>query len=424
MNVLFLMTDQQFGGAMSCAGNTDLHTPAMDRIAQNGTRFDQAYCTYPVCIPSRLSLLSGRMPYELGYREWGDGIAPEFERQQLGFLFADAGYECAYGGKLHAPGNDPTTHGFRNICPQDDTRLAQACIDFLDEPHEGPFLLVASLDNPHNICEWARHQNLPWGDVPDAPLDDCPNLPINYAIPPYEPQVIRTIQSRFPLAYPMKGSSPEAWRQYRNAYYRLIEKADGEVGRILEALERNGLAEDTLVIFTSDHGDGHGAHQWNQKSLLYEESVRIPLIVSHPAISHCGTDDSHLVSNGLDILPTLLDFADIAPPPDLPGRSLRSLISGNETPGWRDELIVEAWPFQGDPGRTLGRMVRTAEYKYAVYAWGRYREQLFDVREDPGEMVNLAVQTRYRTVLQDHRDRLRRYCVKEGDEFLPFIPKA
>ena len=423
-NVLIIMTDQQFGGALSCAGNDDLSTPAMDSIAATGVRFELAYCAYPICIPSRESMLTGRMPFELGYREWGDAMDPKFERQQLGFLFADAGYRCVYGGKLHAPKNDPALHGFENICRQDDNRLAQSCIDFLEEEHSEPFLMVASFDNPHNICEWARNQNLPWGNVPDVPLDDCPSLPSNFAIPPYEPQIIRTVQSRQPLVYPTVGFTPDDWRHYRNAYYRLVEKVDGEISKILAALQDTGLADNTLILFTSDHGDGHGAHQWNQKSILYEESIRIPLIVSYPPTIRQGiVDNHHLVSNGLDLLPTVCDYASISPPPDLPGRSLRPLLEDSSVSDWREELIVETWPFQGDPGRTLGRMLRTREYKYVVYGWGRHREQLFDLNTDPGEMVNLAVNARYQGVLCEYRQRLRKYCEEKQDEFLKDIPR-
>jgi arylsulfatase A-like enzyme len=282
---------------------------------------------------------------------------------------------------------------------------------------------VASFDNPHNICEWARGQDLPWGNVPDAPIAACPGLPPNHAIPPYEPQAIRAIQSGAPPIYPMMNSGAGEWRRYRNAYYRLIEKVDAEIATLLAALDESGRRENTLIVFTSDHGDGHGAHRWNQKSILYEECVRVPLIVSYAGIGQHGPrDDRHLVSNGLDLLPTLCDYAGIGVPADLPGASLRPLLEGAPDPAWREELVVEAWPFQGDPGRTLGRMLSTPRYKYVVYGWGRCREQLFDLDSDPGEMVNLAVSTRYRSILRDHRERLRDYCRQAQDEFLPCIP--
>jgi arylsulfatase A-like enzyme len=283
--------------------------------------------------------------------------------------------------------------------------------------------MVASFDNPHNICEWARGQDLPWGNVPDVPTEQCPPLPDNFSVPPYEPEVIRRIQKGHARVYPMVDASPERWRHYRHAYYRLVEKADRGIGRILDALHRTGMADRTLIWFTSDHGDGHGAHQWNQKSLLYEECVRVPLLVSIPGHPRAGVADTrHLVSNGLDLLPTLCDYAEVEPPAGLPGASLRPLLETGGTAGWRDELVVETWPFQGDPSYTPARMLRTARYKYMAYAWGKHREQLIDLECDPGEMVNLAIADDYLPVLHEHRARLRRYCRRTGDEFAPFIP--
>jgi arylsulfatase A-like enzyme len=421
-NVLVFITDQQSADAISCAGNRDLHTPAMDHLAATGVRFEHAFCTYPVCIPSRESMLTGRMPLALGYRQWGDPIAPEFREQELGHLFREAGYECVYGGKLHTPGRDPEPHGFRCISPMGDTILAQSCVDYLQGRGDQPFLMVASFDNPHNICEWARQQPLPWGDVPDAPTEECPSLPANHGIPPYEPQPIRLIQRRAPHVYPGMDYSPDQWRHFLHAYYRLVEKADEGIGRILAALREHGLEDDTLVVFTSDHGDGHGAHRWNQKSLLYEECVNIPFIISYPGHTRAGAVESGLTSNGLDLLPTLCDYAGIEAPQGLPGASLRPLLEG-EPQERRESLVVEAWPFQGDPSKTLGRLVCTDRYRYIIYSWGLYREQLFDMVADPGQMVNLAVNRRYAAVLEDHRRILRDYCQETGDEFARYVPR-
>ena len=424
-NVLLIVTDQQFAGAMSCAGNPYLHTPAMDALAARGTRFDQTYCAHPICIPARESLLTGRMPFQIGYREWGDPIDERYRDRQLGPLFREAGYDAVYGGKVHAPGGDPAEHGFRGLCPHDDDRLADACIDYLERGRREPFCMVASFDNPHNICEWARNQRLPWGPIAERPLADCPPLPANFGVPPFEPQPIRRIQANAPMVYPGADFTPEDWRRYRSAYYRLVEKVDAEIGRLLERLAELGLRERTLVVFTSDHGDGHGAHQWNQKSLLYEETARVPMIVSPPGGVGAGrVEAARLVSNGLDVLPTLCDYAGMAAPDDLPGRSLRPLCEGADI-AWRDELFAEARPFQGDPGRTLARMARTRRYKYVVFSWGKHREQLFDLRADPGEMSNLAVSSAHADVLDEHRRRLRDWCARTGDEFLPHaVPPA
>lgn len=425
-NILWIMTDQQYAGAMSCAGNDELHTPVMDRIAASGVLFDKAYCTYPICIPSRESMLTGRMPHEIGYHQWKDKMDERFKPEELGTWFQQAGYKCVYGGKLHAPGRDATEHGFEQICGHDDHRLSEACVSFLQQKQERPFLMVASFDNPHNICEWARHEKLPWGNIEEAHPEDCPSLPANYAIPPYEPEVIRMIQQGSPRVYLPANNNDDQWRQYRHAYYRLIEKVDQEIGKILDVLEETGLVDNTLIVFTSDHGDGHGAHQWNQKSVLYEECIRIPLIVSFKGKTRSGeVNQEHLVSNGLDLFPTFCDFADITAPDNLAGKSLRPLVEKGEAQPWRDKLVVETWPFQGDPAPrgTLGRMMRTNKYKYTVYSWGRYREILIDLENDPGEMVNLAVHTKYKDISEQFRFDLQEWCMETKDsQFIRHIP--
>ncbi len=410
-NVLYVFTDQQAGGAMSCAGNDDLRTPAMDRLAAEGLRFSQAYCTQPLCSPCRASMFSGLMPQEAGVPRNGLPYNDRARGQELGRLMHAAGYECAYGGKWHIPeGSIPEGHGFANICGHNDDELAVACIDFLKRRHDKPFFLVAGFDNPHNICQWARNQPLPWGPVPEPPdVAACPNLPANFAIPAYEPEAIRLEQSRNAFAYPVTHFTEDDWRRYRYAYYRMVEKVDAEIGKILDALQAEGLADDTLVIFSSDHGDVHGAHHWNQKSLLYEEAVRVPLIVRAPDMKVRGAvDERHLASIGLDLMPTVCDYADVEGPAGLRGHSWRGVLEGRETV-WRNELAVDA-VFDGPANRpTLGRAVCTDRYKYVVYNWGKNREQLFDLENDPGELVDLSVESRYDDVVRDHRRRARRW---------------
>jgi len=417
-NILFIFTDQQSAYAMSCAGNADLNTPAMDSLAETGARFENAYCTQPLCTPARASLFTGLMPHECGINSNGQPIREHLRDQELGKVLTRAGYECVYGGKWHVPEIAiPEGHGFRNIAGFGDTHLADRCIEFLKQDHDQPFFLVASFDNPHNICEWARSQRLPWGPIDDVPTQDCPNLPANFAIPAFEPGAIRIEQAEFREVHSTWDFSDEHWRHYRHAYYRLCEKVDAEVGKILDALREQGLEDNTLVVFSSDHGDGHGAHHWNQKSVLYEEVVRIPFIVSLKGVTRPGHVDSHLVSNGLDLFPTLCDYAGVEVPDGLKGRSVRPLIEGGDGVDWRDDLAVVTYFDVPHYRGTKARMLRTQRYKYAVYSWGLYREQLTDLENDPGEMVNLAVETRYADVLQEHRDRLARWCKENDDRF-------
>ena len=190
---------------------------------------------------------------------------------------------------------------------------------------------------------------------------------------------------------------------------------DQEIGKVLDALRSTSLIDNTLVIFTSDHGDLHGAHQLYCKTFPYEEAVRVPLIMSMGGRGVARrVDDSHLVSNGLDLLPTICDYAGVDVPHELEGRSLRPLLEGGQATAWRDHVVAETWL------RTIdceGRMVRSQRYKYVVYSWGQYREQLFGLYEDPGEMVNLAVESRHRFTLDEHRQLLREWCQRTGDSF-------
>jgi len=413
-NVLFVCTDQQFAGALGCV-NDDLDTPAMDRLAASGVRFDNAYCTDPLCVPSRASLFTGRMPHELDVMGNDRGLDPEHREEGLGHLFRDVGYDTGYAGKWHVPefAMPDGRHGFETLCGFDDTEVADACIDFLDrdrDPGE-PFFLVASFDNPHNICEWSRNQNLPWGEIEEAPPEECPDLPQNYHPPPFEPAEIRPkiADSRWSIGA-MVDAGPEEWRQYRHVYYRLVEKVDAEIGRILDALDERGLAEETVVVFTSDHGDGNGAHRIKEKSWLYEEETRVPFVVSHPETDD-GRAEDRLVSNGLDLLPTLCDYAGIDVPEDLRGRSVRPLAAGDPVEDWRDRVVTQTF------GPLEGRMVRTERYKYVVYEYGDEREQLFDLEDDPGEMVDLSVNADYDDVLTEHREHLLEWCTETGDVF-------
>ena len=166
--------------------------------------------------------------------------------------------------------------------------------------------------------------------------------------------------------------------------------------------------------------DGHGAHRWNQKTALYEECVRIPFIISSKDSARVGAvDGDYLVSMGLDLIPTMCDYAGIEPPAHLSGQSLRPLLEGRPS-SCRDQLTIETNVDigSGPGGQLVARAMRTERYKYSVYPMGWYREQLVDLEADPGEMVNLAVSARSRDILDDHRQRLRKWCEETDDPFL------
>lgn len=424
-NIIYIMTDQHCAEAMSCAGNTDLHTPNMDLLAEKGIRFTNAYCAFPLSGPSRAAMFTGYMPSQSGMIENEMPLVDSLRHNTLGTLVKEAGYDCAYAGKWHV--NTVTIpdgeFGFRRIKDNGDIGLAESCVEYLQQrKRKEPFFLVASFINPHNICEYARGQKTPHAKVPEVSLAECPNLPENFAVSPYDASVLRFEQNQSYKLYPTTSYSPDDWRQYRNAYYRLTEAVDAEIGKIIAEIDRQNLWKNTVIIFTADHGDGNGAHHWNQKTALYEEVAGVPMIVCLPGGKNAGTVSDALINNGIDLMPSVCDWTGAELPHGRPGVSYRD-VAENGSDG--QEFIVTETNFNQTSG-TLGWMVRTPKYKYVLYDKGQYREQLFDMENDRKEMRNLAVESRYNDILLQHRAILERWLKTtpgpDRQRHLRFIP--
>lgn len=433
-NILLIITDQQYAEAMSCLGNPRVKTPAADSLAERGVVFTESYCTSPVCSPSRGSVFTGLFPHQNGVDVNGMRIRPELKDLCIEHRLAAKGYECVYAGKWHLSLSKTISkeglkqHPYRVIAESDDAEVSEACRKYLAEKHDRPFFLVASYLNPHDICLWAMgeekgYQKFP---VPEVPVAQCPPLPANHAISGDEPTVLRDYYMSRHFEY--ETFNDEKWRQYLHAYYWMVETVDAEIGRLLEGLRSSGLEKDTLVVFTSDHGDGLAAHQWLGKCTHYEEATRVPFIVSYPGRIEPGrVDRTHLISNGPDFYATALDYAGEVIPAGCQGKSLRPLLEPSAgADAWRDQVVSEIWVPANNPKggegwiSGWGRMLRTAEYKYAVYDRGEHREQLFDMRKDRLETKNLAADPAFREVLETHRQRLAAWCEKTNDEkFLP-----
>lgn len=409
-NIVYIMSDQQAATDMSCAGNTDVKTPNMDRLAQRGMRFTNAYCTLPLSGPSRSSMWTGYMPSDIGMEENETPLPDSVAVRTLGTLIENSGYDCAFAGKWHVNTNSlPSDHafGFKNIHKFMDKGLSESVVNYLrNRDNKKPFFLVASFNNPHGICEYARRQNVPYGDVNLNPdLVDCPQLPANFAVSPYDASTLQFEKKQNQRLYPSYDYTPDDWRRYLFGYYRLTETVDSQIGQILEEIDRQDLWKNTIVIFTSDHGDGAAQHQWNQKTVLYESVANIPFIVCMPKGKNAGKIMPQLVSNGLDLMPTICDFAGVEIPKHCTGKSIRNVLeSGKEGKHLRDYVVTET-VFAQTAG-TIGWMVRTKDFKYVLYDSGRNREQLYDMNNDRGEMRNLAVERRYHDILVQHRQML------------------
>ena len=421
-NLLVVMADQ-LGAHVIDRDEGWVDTPHLDRLRRSGAEFARAAVTFPLCVPSRASLLTGRMPHELGVggNRQGSAVAePGARPDSMGHLLTAAGYDCAYAGKWHAISpSAPPDAGFEVLHPFGDRGLADAAVQWLRSRAEAsrPFLLFASFDDPHSICEYARRQPMPYGDVDPGAARDAPPLPANFEPAPFEAEAVRFEKGAAQQTYGTAEYTPEEWRQYRAAYRRLVERTDAALGRILDALDETGLAASTLIVFTSDHGDGDAAHRWNQKTALFEECVRVPLVVAGPGVAP-GTRTTP-VSAGLDVLPTLLEAAGVDAPAHLRGTALP--LRAGETAS--DRVIgVETRFERSDPPLTRGRAIYRGRFKYTVYSWGRHREQLHDVVADPLEQRNLAVESTFDAVRERMRASLLQWCVDTDDhEFLKLL---
>jgi len=425
-NIIFINTDEQSAQMMSCAGNPWLHTPAMDRLAAEGIRFERAYCTHPVCLPSRFSWFTGRMPSELNI--WDNKSGSNLDRVPwdmlnncAGHLLRRAGYRTAYGGKTHLPGDmTPESMGFENITADKRDGLAETCADWIAQrgkANDGPFFLTACFVNPHDICfmgmrdfiretradspdlnfnerwllsddsvemaELNQAMRMPDGVSEDAFYDKhCPPLPDNHQPQDPEPTgLTRKIEAAPYRRYIREQWDERRWRLHRWAYARLVERVDEQVGRVIQALDDAKLTENTLVIFTSDHGDHDGSHKLEQKGTVYEEAARVPLLMRWPGQIEGGqVNRDALVSNGLDLVPTLCDLAGCAVPSDLRGQSVRPLLDRRASPtSFREALPLES---------AEGCAIVDRRFKYIRYHEGDDAEQLMDLQEDPGETRN------------------------------------
>ncbi len=419
-----------------------LKTPHLDRLAQEGYSFIESHTPDPLCSPSRSCMFTGRMAIETGVVQLNIGIDKHIPN--MGQWFEQhSDYRRVYCGKWHAGGhwNYPDVSGPRKIPGFEtlpvggsgmgiyaDPQVSNSSASYIANDHgKTPYLLVASLMNPHDICYWATNLDgkrcTPEKDIYHLG-EKLPILPPNFHYHFKEPYG----EHRYTGFH-----SHTQWRNYTYDYYRMVEDIDEHVGRIMSAVrERN---DDTVVIFTSDHGEGLGRHQRIEKWHPYQSSVKVPFIVWSPNRVKPGVlDTEHMITN-VDIMPTVCNYAGIEPPPLYRGLNLRPIVDklGEGVQTWRDN-VYSNW-------QVTGRNIRTKRYKWAMryqYSgnfkkpfvrksdgehtqfipghgedFAEYPNQLlFDLENDPWELNNLADDPQYASVIKHHREILRDWEAK------------
>ncbi len=453
-NILYIMTDDHAVGEMSCYGNRVLNTPNMDRLAAGGTRFANAFVTNSLCAPSRATALTGCYSHVNGVR--GNSEAKDAnERMTPGIatwpkLLQQAGYRTGVVGKWHLndepsgfdyscilPGQgiyfDPDfiEKGQRKKIPGYATDITtDLALRFLDQRGDKPFALIYQHKAPHRPFTPApRHAGMFSADLPyPATFDDdysTRRMAKEAADMRFDISLAGDYKD-LPKNLPPAERKRWIYQRFVKDHYRAVYGVDENLGRVLDYLDKHSLAEDTLILYTSDNGFFLGEHGWYDKRFMYEPALRVPLLARYPRAGAAGRVAEHMALN-IDIAPTILDFAGVAPPAAMQGSSLRPLVEGKAPAKWRESILYayyeNSWALQGKGKEAMSdpsfqyftahrvsphRGVRTARHKLIeYYSEGDYWE-LFDLQADPNEVKNVYGDPAYAGVTAELKQELKR----------------
>lgn len=436
-NILLILPDQMRAGAMGCDGNAEVRTPNIDRLAAEGVRFKRTYANVPVCCPARAILLTGTCPHVNGMI--ANDLRLREEQVTIAEILAGAGYRTGFVGKWHLDGGPrdpgfvppgPRRQGFefwaayechhkhfeptyfrdtpepitvRKFEPEASCDFA---VEFLkSQPGDRPFFLAVQMGPPHDpygAPEEYMRQYLPERITP--PKNWRPDSEVR----PAPAGGKKGVGAAFDRYVPPGGLEEIA------AYYAAITALDDQVGRLMKTLRESGLDENTIVLFTSDHGDMLGSHGLRRKRKPYDESARVPGIVRWPARIPKGRVVETLFSH-VDMAPTLLALAGLSVPGNMQGTDLSRVALGETTDGPDAVLLQIFVPFNPDQVARPWRGIVTKRHTYA-----RFEQEpwlLFDRDRDPDEMHNLVGEPEHAELQRDLDERLAALMKRRGDDW-------
>ena len=440
-NIVVVLVDDLRWDEIGCAGHPFVRTPNIDRIASEGSRFRNAFCTTPLCSPVRACLLTGLHTHHHGILDNINRSEQSHRLKTFPQVLQRAGYETAYVGKWHM-GNDDTARpgfdhwvsmkgqgtSFNPLLNIDGQRqsftghttdvLNEKALAFVNQPRERPFCLYVahkalhpeltqrddgSITDPKaaQFLPATRHRTL----YSDAPIPRRLNVADSLQ---RKSALLREIEGLPPLG-PATGTDDETVRDR----LRMLAAVDEGVGQLLEALEASGRLDDTVFIFTSDHGYWYGEHGLSvERRLAYEEAIRVPLLVRYPKLTSAGglragsiIDDFAL---SIDLAPTLIELSGASEKMRVDGRSLVPLLRGERPQDWRTSFLIQ---YNSDTvfprvHRMGYRAIRTQGWKFIRYIELAGMNELYDLTNDPYEMTNLIGEPQAKAVLSDLNSQL------------------
>ena len=468
-NIILIFSDDHAQKALSCYGNEDIETPHLDRIAKRGMRFDHALVTNSFCTPSRATVLTGKYSHKNGVLRLNQAF--DGSQQTFPKLLQQAGYETSLFGKWHLLSR-PT--GFDHYCVQKmqgmpfDPRVFEPEHEWIPWSNKDrkSYMKGGRVLKGYNndvitteAIEWIKarqakgkpfcmllHPKPPHAPYIAAPDDEDflkgvtipepSNLHDDYAgrtpeaiaeimsanriiLNPAFKEMRKRIENQNPKISERELTS-KMYQEYIKGYYRLVKSVDDNVGRVLDFLDESGLAENTLVIYTSDQGFSLGEHGFYNKQWMYEEPLHAPFLASFPGVIAAGQVHGSMTSH-VDIAPTILDFAGANIPSDMQGHSLKPIMLGT-----KEKVREHAYYHFYNHGTRLPEMIgiRSDRYKLIFYPGmkGKYRWELFDLKNDPQEMTNLHHNPEYRGLAQQLKEELRQ-LTKRYDDMSGNVPQ-
>ena len=452
-NIIYMMADDHASHAISAYGSVINRTPNIDRIAKGGVRLDNCFCTNSICTPSRAAILTGQYSNRNGVYTLNDRLDPA--RNHVAKELQRGGYQTAMIGKWHLA-SDPTGFDYWNILPgqgvyNDPTFIKMGeskkytgyCTDLIGDftldwikqrDPKKPFFAMCHHKAPHRPWEpGPKYKDLFNGQTIPEPA----NLYDHYegrakSVADVKMRVGENMTKtdlKQDLPTDLKGDALRKWAYqfYIKDYLRCIQSVDDNVGRVLDFLDAENLASNTIVIYTSDQGFYLGDHGWFDKRLMYEEALRMPFVMRYPGAIKPGSVNRDITLN-VDFAPMFLDYAGQKTPSEMQGTSFRANLEGHTPKNWRKAMYYRYWMHNDNDHHVPGHYgIRTDRWKL-IYYYGKPLNmtgahppdteaawELYDLRTDPHEMKNLYPDAKYAGTVRDLKAQLDRLQREAGD---------